>query len=155
MRHGKAEDGFEKADYKRKLTSKGIRRSREAGEKLKKMGVQFDAIVCSNANRTVETAEIMAEVFDFPPTEIQKVKELYLASVSVILDCINSFDARFSKILLVGHNPGVPELLTILSGELIDWAPTSFLVAIDIQTDKWNEVGKVPAKISATLIPRT
>jgi phosphohistidine phosphatase len=154
MRHGKAEDGFEKADYKRKLTSKGIRRSREAGEKLKEMGVRFDAIVCSSANRTVETAEIMAKAIDFPSSEIQQKKELYLASVTVILECIHSFEDRFSNILVVGHNPGIPELLTSLSGELIDWAPTSFVVAIDFQTNSWKNVGKVSAKISATLIPR-
>ncbi len=154
MRHGKAEDNSDKPDYKRKLISKGIKRNDKIGQMLIARKAHFDAIICSNATRTVETAEMMAELFGFPLIEIQKVKELYLAPVNVMLDTFYSVDNSYSNILVVGHNPGVSELLTSLSGQMIDWLPTSALIAIEFDTDKWEEISRAPAKIAFSLSPK-
>ncbi len=154
MRHGKAEDGSDKADYKRKLIPKGIKRSQKLGEMLKAKNGKIEAVLCSNANRTAETAEIMAAVFDFPLSEIQKLKELYLSTVTVMLDSFYAIDNKISHVLVVGHNPGVSELVTSLSGDLIDWMPTSALFAVEIDTDKWEEIGKAPAKIAFSINPK-
>lgn len=154
MRHGKAEDTSGKADYKRKLISKGIKRNRKIGQMLINRKANFDAIICSNAARTLETAEMMAELFSFPLKKIQKVKEFYLAPVNVMLDTFYSVDNSHSNILVVGHNPGISELVTSLSGQLVDWLPTSALIAIEIDTDKWEEISKAPAKIAYSLLPK-
>lgn len=154
MRHGKAEDTSDKADYKRKLISKGIKRNDKIGRMLFARKCKIDTIICSNAARTIETAEMIAELFSFPIQEIQKVKEFYLAPVSVMLDTFYAVDNSFSNILVVGHNPGVSELITSLSSQLIDWLPTSALVAIEIDTDRWEEISNAPTRIAFSLLPK-
>ncbi len=155
MRHGKAEDGEAKADYKRKLISKGINRNHKIGQMLKDRKGKFDLIICSNATRTIETAEFMATIFDFPQSEIIKAKELYLAPAGVMLDFFYSLNNNISNVLFVGHNPGVSELVTSMSGKMIDWLPTSALIAIEVDTDNWKEIRNVTAKIVFSLFPKT
>jgi phosphohistidine phosphatase len=154
MRHGKAEEGQDKADYKRKLISKGIKRNQKIGQMLKDRKGKIDSILCSNASRTIETAEFMAILFGFPLTEIQKVKELYLAPAGIMLDFFYSLDNNNSNVLFVGHNPGVSELITAMTGQLVDWLPTSALIAIEIDTDKWEEISGVSSKIAFSLFPK-
>jgi len=154
MRHGKAEEGQDKADYKRKLISKGFKRTQKIAHLLKDRKRSFDIILCSNANRTIETAELLADIFAFPKEKIQKEKEFYLATVNVMLDSFYTLDNSVSKVLFVGHNPGVSELVTSLSGQMVDWMPTSALIAIDIDTDKWEEISNAPVKIAFSLSPK-
>lgn len=154
MRHGKAEEGNDKADYKRKLISKGIKRSQKIGQMLKDRKGKIDSILCSNANRTVETAEIMATLFDFPHQEIQKAKELYLCPAGVMMDFFYSLDNTISNVLFIGHNPGISELVTSIGDKLIDWMPTSSLIAVEINTNNWEEIGNASAKIAFSLSPK-
>ncbi len=155
MRHGKAEDGNNKADYKRKLISKGIKRNQKIALKLKDKKGKFDAILCSNAERTLETAEIMAIQFDFPLEDIKNYQEFYLAPAIIMLESLYALDNTLSNVLLVGHNPGVSELATSLSGQLIDWLPTSALIALQFDTDKWEEISSADAKIEFSLFPKS
>lgn len=154
MRHGKAEDGFEKADYKRKLIAKGIKRSNRIAQKLLDKKIKPDLIICSYSARTKETAELMAEILKIPINEIIESKEFYLAPIVVMMETFYTIDDNISSVLVVGHNPGVSELVTSITGKLIDWLPTSALVAIEIDTDKWNEISLAPAKISFSLFPK-
>lgn len=151
MRHGKAEEGANKADYKRKLISKGMKRNQKVGELLLDKKANFEALLCSNATRTLETAIILADIFKFPTSKIQQAKELYLAPAGMMLQFIYALDNDLSSALLVAHNPGISELATSLSGRLVDWMPTSNLIALEIDTDKWEEINTAPTKITFSL----
>jgi phosphohistidine phosphatase len=155
MRHGKAENGDNKTDFERKLISKGIKRNLKIALKLKDKKGKFDAILCSKAERTIETAEIMAEQFDFPLANIENHKAFYLAPASIMLEYLYALDNALSNVLLVGHNPGVSELATNLSNQFIDWLPTSALIAIKFDTEKWEEIGSCEAKIVFSLFPKS
>lgn len=154
MRHGKAEDSDHKADFNRKLISKGVKRNQKVALKLKAKKGKFDAILCSEASRAVETARIMAEHFKFPIDEIKEYQEFYLAPAVILLDSLYALDNTLTNVLLVGHNPGVSELATSLSNQLFDWLPTSALIAIKFDTDKWEEISKADAKVSFSLFPK-
>jgi phosphohistidine phosphatase len=155
MRHGKAEDGLNKADYKRKLSSKGIKRNQKICTQLKERKIVFDTILCSNANRTIETAQIIADCLNYPQGDIQEAKELYLATVRTLLDQLYALDNKINSVLMIGHNPGISELIGSLSGKLIDWLPTSALIALEIDTDLWENIGNAPVKIAFSLTSKT
>jgi phosphohistidine phosphatase len=59
LRHGDAEDGT--PDSERKLTAKGERQSRAAGEALAKLGVQLDICLSSPKVRAAQTARLACE----------------------------------------------------------------------------------------------
>src|ERR671917_585621 len=56
LRHGDAADGS--PDAERPLTEKGERQARNAGQALKKLGIEFEACLASPKVRAADTARI-------------------------------------------------------------------------------------------------
>lgn len=114
LRHGKAEryDGSE--DYDRLLKKRGKRDATRMGEWLKEQGLLPDLVISSPATRAIMTAKLVCDVLDIDRQHIQMEKRLYdegLVRVkSVLADC----PAAMSRVLLVGHNPELEDLLTYL-----------------------------------------
>ena len=111
LRHAKS--GWDDAvarDFDRPLNDKGRRAAQTIGRHLRREGIAFDHVVASPARRVVETlAEVeagygrgLAPVWD---------KRVYLASAATLLDLIHELPADAARVLLVGHNPGLEDLV--------------------------------------------
>ena len=75
-------------------------------------------------------------------------KKLYLATAENILELICDQEDDFSDLLVVGHNPGLTELVNRLLPELsMDNLPTSGVIAMDFQTKKWSEIAEIDAEL--------
>ncbi|MFM8518563.1 MAG: SixA phosphatase family protein, partial [Nevskiaceae bacterium] len=79
-------------------------------------------ILASPARRTRESAAALQRVWNTPasaadiarartPVELQFEPRLYLASLDTLRDIINQKIAERPHLLLVGHNPGLSDLL--------------------------------------------
>lgn len=141
IRHGKAEEGYGKSDFERDLIEKGEKKTKKTADYLKDQKVKTDLVLVSMANRTKQTASIIADTLSIPSSKIQIEKALYLASTNGILNVIYGVSDDVDHLMLVGHNPGISNLAVYLSDqEALDWMPTSAVVAIQIDTDKWNKI---------------
>lgn len=140
MRHGKAEDGFDKPDFERDLQSKGIKKTEKIARFLLEKNAQPQLIMASMAFRTLQTAELIRNILDLPKQIIQEEKSLYLASSSSMLDVVFAIDDKIDELMLVGHNPGISSLATYLSDTDIDWMSTSSVIAIDLDIDAWVDI---------------
>jgi len=102
--HGK--DG--KDDRERSLTEHGRREALAAGEWLSQQGISYTRILCSPSKRTTETAELaLGEV------EWQLEDGIYDATVGELYDILDkNWDA--DGVVLVGHNPGIEQLVAFL-----------------------------------------
>jgi phosphohistidine phosphatase len=147
IRHGKAEDGFNKPDFERELHPKGRKKTEKVARFLLDKNIQPQLIVASMAKRTMETAEVIRGILQLPKAIIQEEKNLYLASSNSILDTVYAMDDQINEVLLVGHNPGISSLSTYLSNQDIDWMTTSSLVAIEIRAKKWDEIDQAKRKM--------
>jgi phosphohistidine phosphatase len=115
LRHGLAlphgTPGMEDDD--RPLTEKGERRVRQVARFLRRLGLRLDAIVSSPLPRALRTAEIAADVLDrsylLQTDEVLRPKR----SAEDIRDWLAGRPE--SRILLIGHNPNLSELLTLLT----------------------------------------
>ena len=75
--------------------------------------------------------------------------ELYLASPDEILGVVAAQDDSMSCVLVVGHNPGLTELVNRLLPDLaLDNLPTSGIVAIDLSTPSWRNAPAASAKLA-------
>jgi phosphohistidine phosphatase len=117
LRHGIAVEpgtpGFEN-DSDRPLISKGERRLRRAAAALKKMELTFDLILSSPFVRARQTAEIVAG-------ELKLRKRLQISdalapggSVTNLLWQLNEWRPVPDNILLVGHEPYLSRLISLL-----------------------------------------
>ena len=65
IRHAKSDwINYESDDFSRKISSKGIIKTKKIGLLLKKKGIFFNEILCSPSVRTKETMEIILTYLD-------------------------------------------------------------------------------------------
>jgi phosphohistidine phosphatase len=114
LRHGAA--GEAKSDRDRPLTSRGEAEARAAGEALRALssrGLPVDRVLCSDALRAQETVALAAESALLQGTD--PLPALYLASPGVVFGALQELAAETRTALVVGHNPGLSELVQLLS----------------------------------------
>ena len=115
MRHGEAQARNAGGDAARALTPRGIAECRRLAVHLKDEGAAWDVILCSNARRTHESAQLLASaMYTPPPLEVRE--DLNLASAETLLAVLRSLPEEAHAVLLVAHNPGVHALVRLLAG---------------------------------------
>ena len=116
LRHGMAAAGDEpgiESDHERPLTPKGVKRMRKAAKGLRRLGIEFDAILTSPLIRARQTAEIVAEALSLQ-SELQEISALAPeSSVDNLLLGLTRFQTR-EDLLLVGHQPLLGQIAAFL-----------------------------------------
>lgn len=139
VRHAKSswdEPGL--SDRKRPLNKRGKRDAPMMGKRIVEAGIRPSLIVSSPAVRAWKTARAVAREIGYPLEFLQREDELYLASVSDILDVIAAQDNAFNNLMLFGHNPGFTEFANYLSPGLTNNLPTAGVVSVKIDREDWN-----------------
>ncbi|MBN2682790.1 MAG: phosphohistidine phosphatase SixA [Bacteroidales bacterium] len=141
IRHGKAEEyDFINSDFERSLTKKGKQISRDIAEKLGKKGIRFDAIYSSPAFRAIETAIIFADELGFPFSEIKLKKEIYSGFCSESLqEILQTVENEHNAIAIVGHNPGLTDIASELTGYSDIYMPKTSVVVIESVAENWTD----------------
>jgi len=118
MRHAKSDwNAGSGTDFDRPLSKRGIREAGKIAKWLSEQGFVPDLFVCSPAKRTSDTAEIVAQQLGVKSDTIIRELELYEAVVEDILAVIARYSKNHRSILLIGHNPGLDNLLGYLASE--------------------------------------
>ena len=115
MRHAKSDwfngDGD---DFSRPLADRGVRDARQMGRWLAEAGCLPTAIQSSPSQRTRQTLELMAEGAGADlRSRTAWVDELYHANATTLRSVLRRL-AMNTDIMLLGHNPGLEELLAFL-----------------------------------------
>jgi phosphohistidine phosphatase len=144
IRHSKAEKDTSVKDIDRPLKYIGIQDAAFMADKLKDNSQIPQIIVTSPALRTKTTAEIFADHLSLPDPEINKA--IYEASQQALLRVINKLPDQYNFIALVGHNPGIAQILYYLTGEAKE-VHTSTVALIDLDTNDWASVSGDTGKL--------
>jgi phosphohistidine phosphatase len=140
MRHAQArwkQTGL--ADRGRPLNKDGRRDARRMGDLLRQQDLIPEWIVCSAAMRARETAERVAEAAGYHG-EILHIEQLYGAEPSEYLAALRAVPAQVGRALLIGHNPGIEDLLELLTGQW-ERLPTAAIVHLYVSVERWVYVG--------------
>lgn len=139
LRHGKATKFIDQeSDFMRPLNKQGTAQVNQIGYILRQNKTAINQILSSDAQRTVETAEIVN--FYLNLNQIEFKNDLYLANYGIILHQIGLL-GKGKNILYVGHNNGISDLASYLIGKQIDMS-TSQLIEIHFDLDSWQEITK-------------
>lgn len=137
IRHGEAEQQTEIIkDFDRDLTDAGKQNAAKSAAMLLNTIAAPDIIITSPAVRALNTAQIFAATFGFD--RVQTNPEIYEAKAETLLKMVNKLNHEHEIVCLVGHNPGVSNLLYYLTGE-VTTMPTSAWVEIELDTESWAE----------------
>ena len=143
LRHAKSDwDDFSISDFDRSLSERGERDVPKMGDFLAKKGTLLDKIIASSAVRAKTTALKIAPYLRYPVENIVFEQVLYLAEQNTIRYLIQNQSDDIKKLMIVGHNPGLTDIVNSISSSKIDEIPPAGIVALRFATDQWSEVCK-------------
>ena len=111
-------------DFDRELLPRGYEQLSELRSKLAQSPITVTRVFCSSAKRTRQTWTEIADLF--PNATISFHDELYLASASELLTFLSSKNSPQTS-LLIGHNEGLSDLATYLTGSDIHLKTCGYL----------------------------
>ena len=140
-------------DHDRPLNKRGKRDAPRMGRLLKKEHLVPDIIISSTAVRARATAKAVAKTSGYKG-EIVLDKSLYAPGPDSYFCIMHDLSDEYARVLIVGHNPGLEELVEMLTGE-IHLMPTCSLAHIKFRVDKWSDIdNKTKGKMAEIWQPR-
>ena len=139
LRHAKAENGSAGSpDFDRALNDRGRREAQAVGVFIREQNLGLDLVLSSTAKRVRETTELVLASADLA-VDVRYDQRIYEAGPLRLLEVVSQTEEERSSVLLVGHNPGIEELLQMLTGRLEHMA-TGTLAKIDLKAAGWSKV---------------
>jgi len=143
-------------DISRPLAERGKRDAHRIGERLRDQQLRPALILTSPADRALQTAQIVASAVNYPQESIALDRRLYLAEPATIVEIIAAQDAALETLLVVGHNPGLTDLVHRLLPDFdVDDLPTGAVAGIDYAAaTAWARVEGAAATLSYYDFPK-
>jgi len=139
LRHAKSSWKHpELTDHDRPLNKRGKRDAPRMGEILRSEHLIPEAIISSTAARAHVTAEAVAKASGYKG-KIALNRSLYAAGPEAYLKVLHELSDHYKRVLVVGHNPGLEELLEMFTDET-QLMPTCTLAHVKFSIDSWTEL---------------
>ncbi len=137
LRHAKSGwDEPDLPDHERPLNKRGKADAPRVGEWLRAEGLLPDLIISSTAKRARHTAELVIEGCNYR-RDLLLLRELYAAPPVAYLNALAKVSDECQRVMVVGHNPGIEDLLKLLTGENQPM-PTAALAQVSLPIERWG-----------------
>jgi phosphohistidine phosphatase len=142
LRHAKSDWSGNEPDHDRPLAPRGRRQAPEAGRWLAGHAEPIDLAVVSTATRTQQTWALASAELSVVPERVDE-ERAYAASGRALAALLEEYADR-ATVVLVGHNPGVEDLVHQLTGEWVA-LPTSAIAVVDVAAGRLVASGRPPS----------
>ena len=139
LRHAKSDWGNSKlSDHDRPLNDRGKYDAPRMGAWLKQKNMVPELIISSTAERALTTAEMVALASDFEG-ELRSTKHFYLAGPPDCIEALNALPDSYERVMVVGHNPGMEELVALLTDTERPFT-TANVAVVELPIASWGEL---------------
>lgn len=159
LRHAKSDwEDATLRDFDRGLNDRGRRGAALIGRHIAEQGIKWDTVIASPAARVKRTLE--ASGLELDP---QFDKRAYMADAAMLIDLLRHVDDHAASALLVGHNPGLHELLfrlvdpdedSDLFARAAEKFPTASFALLELDIDHWADLAPGCGKLVHFARPR-
>jgi phosphohistidine phosphatase len=160
LRHAKSDwDSVATGDFDRPLAKRGKSDAPKVGAWLYREGLVPDLVVSSPAERAKQTAAKVCKCLDIKKKQIVWDPDIYEAEVPRLLSVLSRCPADAATVLLIGHNPGLEQLLMHLVGEDLEipddgkLLPTATVARLEMP-DVWDSLPCGSAQLVSITRPR-
>ena len=163
LRHAKSDWGVTSDDFHRPLLFQGKRNAERMGSWLMQQALVPDHVVSSPAERASATAAKACKTMAIGTRAIHLDERIYEADLEGLLEVLADCPRQAHRVLLVGHNPGLEQLLAFLLPERVPAAkdrkllPTATVARLDMPDD-WRgltpECARLAGITRASALPR-
>lgn len=160
LRHAKSDwRQPELDDFDRPLNKRGKKAIVLMARWLCEQKLRPDWVICSPSKRTRQTFEGLQNFIRVPTASINLNPELYLADLTDLVGLLSDVPKAKNHVLLIGHNPGLEELLNYLCGKNLPIGenekcmPTAGCASI-LLPDNWSRLGPGSGRLEYISRPR-
>ena len=160
LRHAKSDWGAGCVhDVERPLAKRGLKAAPKMGQWMSGQGLRPDYILSSPAQRARQTIELVCDALGLDQQVIQWDERLYPGEREVLLGVLADCPPKAKTVLLVGHNPGLEELLEYLGGSTVavppdgKLLPTATLARLALPKD-WSRLRAGDGRLLAITRPK-
>ncbi len=157
LRHGKSYKTADSDDFHRPIKDQGKRSAQRIGTWLMKEDLVPDYVISSPAVRAIETARKACKAMGLGNKDVVADPAIYSASRRDLLQVLAARPAIAGRVMLVGHNPGLEELLRYLCGALPEEGkllPTATLARLGMPAS-WQDLPAGCANLMDRVLPAT
>jgi phosphohistidine phosphatase len=146
-------------DQDRPLARRGRRDAKRIAKHLVRLGIKPDLVLCSAAERTRETLELVRPALGATST-VRLEAGLYAASADELLERLRAVPEAVASVMLIGHNPGLHELALALAAagaeleRLEAKFPTAALATLTLPNASWGRLSQADAVLAAYVVPK-
>jgi phosphohistidine phosphatase len=147
------------SDWERPLAPRGRRDGKRVAEQLARLGIEPELVLCSPAERTRETLELLRPGLG-ATAAIRLETELYAASSDQLLERVRLVPESVANVMVIGHNPGLQELALALASagaeleRLKAKFPTAALATLTLAETPWGRLSRGDAVLAAFVVPK-
>ena len=155
VRHAKSSWEFpELADFDRPLNKRGKNDAPAMGQRLAAKDISPDLIVTSPAKRALKTSKVVAAEIGYSKKKLVTEERVYMADVVELMSVLHKIDNSYKDVFLVGHNPGMTDLVNDLIDESIINVPTCGVVRAKFNIKTWKALKKGTGKLEFFDFPK-
>ncbi|CAN5661497.1 histidine phosphatase family protein [soil metagenome] len=125
-------------DFERPLNERGRKAAELLGKLIAKQDITIDLVISSPAVRARQTIDLLLRAARRSP-ELRFDQRVYEASPTRLLEVLSQIEDDRKSVLLVGHNPGMEELLALLVG-VEQHMPTASMAKVLLTSKKWERI---------------
>jgi phosphohistidine phosphatase len=153
LRHAEA-SGTEagRRDFDRPLNEHGRQQAVAVGRLLRQRRIEPDRIIYSPAERARQTAALVVEAAGLVPSGLEDDARIYEAGTPTLFEIVSQLEDDARTVLLVGHNPGISDLLAHLTGE-DGHLRTAALALVSFDVEEWRGVRAQAGRLEWTIAP--
>jgi len=148
-------------DQDRPLSARGREAAPKMGTYMARHGLMPDLIIASPATRVTDTLALVLPAFAKQPKALPDAR-LYETDADELLTVIKETPRTVHNLLLVGHNPSLADLASLLmaSGDvelrqrLVEKFPTAALAVIDFPLDDWSQIHPRSGRLDRFVPPK-
>ena len=159
LRHAKSDwSGKTLMDFDRPLAKRGHHDAPRMGQWLREQGLIPDYVLSSPAKRARQTILLACEELGIVESDIHWNPDVYAATRETLCQALAACPADTRRVLLVGHNPGLEDLLIYLCGSVTvppdgKLLPTAAAAQLQMP-ENWTELAPGSAQLVGITRPR-
>ncbi|TMK60896.1 MAG: hypothetical protein E6G54_01170 [Actinobacteria bacterium] len=146
-------------DVDRPLAARGARAADRMRQYFDAEGIRPELVLCSSALRTRETLGRILPGLG-PEMTVRVEPSLYSFEADQLLDRLREVPGDVGSVMLIGHNPAMQELGSVLAAEgdrldeLRKGFPTAALAELDVPVGSWEELKPGSGRLERFVLPR-
>ena len=154
LRHAKSSwNNINLSDFDRPLSKRGISDAVKLGKYISYNNIRVSLVICSNAERTKNTFDLIANDLNFSTKKAIYTDNLYFGEHNKIIEFIKNLDDKYQSILIIGHNPTLHALIEKLTNELIEKFATCNLANITSK-NSWKDTSFGSCELKSLIKPK-